>query len=313
MNLETIDDFFNALRGAKGNPTLSVLTRISPLPADDRTEFTSKFKVLPVEEKKGLLQQLVELTEENVALEFSDVFQICFGDPDEEVRELAIRGLWESEERSLIRLLVKSMTSDSSSNVRAAAALGLRRFAILAQDGKLIERDRQRVRGALLAAIGRSGEVGAVKRRAIEAVACFEDPEVTEIIQNAYQSTDSKLKESAIFAMGQTSNPKWMRVIMEETHSDDASIRYEAVTAIGRLGDESTVSELINLIQDEDFQVQVATITALGTIGGSAAKLVLQQCLESDVEPLEQTARLALANLELENDPLGLRANDLTS
>ena len=59
---------------------------------------------------------------------------------DPEVREKAIEGLWEDEDRLLISTLCDLTKDDPSPKVRAAAAMALGKFAILAQDGKLLEK-----------------------------------------------------------------------------------------------------------------------------------------------------------------------------
>ncbi|MDA1188200.1 MAG: HEAT repeat domain-containing protein [Chloroflexi bacterium] len=305
----SIADFFDTLTNESEGTKHSTLPHLSGLSADELEQFARKWVNVPEESRRDLVSKLLVLGEENVELEFSGVFRICLTDSNPDVREQAIRGLWEFEERTLIRPLTKILTTDSHPHVRIAAALGLRRFGMLAQRGKLILRDSKRVYDSLLTAINRNDEDMAVKRRAIEAIACFENDEVATLIHEAYEGVQEDLKQSALFAMGQTSNPRWLPTVLKEMENDDPAIRYEAVTAAGRLGDDSIIPRIVNLIEDEDVLVQTASIAALGNIGGAAAKHSLLQCLKSNDEVLAQAIQLALAQLEFVDDPLGLNIN----
>ena len=223
------------------------------------------------------------------------------------VREQATRGLWETEDRAIIRPLIDLLHHDPSPKVRSAASISLGKFAVMAQNGKLISRDEDRIREALIAVIGGSEEDVEVKRRAIEAVACFDYPGVDEIIREAYQSREQKLVQSSIYAMGQRSNPEWLPTVVTEMEHEDPAIRYEATIAGGKLGDESIATQLIRLLQDEDAQVQLAAVRALGYIGGPLAKRALQQCVKMEDEALETAAQDALNSFEFDEDPLALR------
>ena len=125
-------------------------------------------------------------------------------------------------------------------------------------------------------------------------------------IDRAYETEDLEFKQSALFAMGQSSEVKWLPKILREFIHTDPAIRYEAVTACGLLGDDTTVSHLINLIEDEDTQVQLAAINALGEIGGPLAKKSLLNSIENSNEIVGEAAKGAMANLEFDENPMGL-------
>jgi HEAT repeat protein len=257
--------------------------------------------------KVKLLGILTDLAEDNVELNFTSVFTIGMSDPDPTVRQLAVKGLWESEDRTLIRPLVGLLSRDPSPEVRAAAAMSLRPFAERAQLGQLIDRDAKRVREALMAAITRAGDDQEVTRRAVEAVGYFSGDDVDQVITAAQLSGDPLLRQSALFAMGNAVHLVWVQPLINALDEDDAAIRYEAAGALGRLGENSAVAHLVPLLKDEDTQVKVAVATALGAIGGDLAKRALRVCLELGDEPLEQAARTALTGVEFEDDPLGVK------
>ena len=290
----------------EGNPLRhSELLQLSSLLPEELEDFKGAWASLSPARKCETLSLLVELSEENLELDFSAVFRACLADDEDQVRETAARGLWECDDRIVLRPLIALLVNDPSDPVRAAAAMSLGKFAERAQDGKLLPRDAENVRHALLSTVGDELADLETKRRAIEAVASFDSAEVAEIIQDAYDSDDDRLKQSAIYAMGRTSDSQWLPVVLAGVRNDDAAIRYEAATALGHLGDEATVPHLMGLVTDEDTQVQLSAIHALGSIGGPMAKRALVQSLQLGDESIEEAAQAALNNVEFDDDPLG--------
>ena len=283
------------------------LLQLSGLSTEELSDFKSVWLSLPQSRKCEILGRLEELSEDNLDLEFIAVFRSCLADEHDEVRERAARGLWECDDRIIIRPMITLLLKDASPNVRAIAAASLGRFAEMAQEGKILDRDGDRVRDALLSVIHDEEEDGDVRRRAIESVASFNSPEVESIVREAYFAGDPMLKRTSLYAMGRSSDDRWIPLIVEEMMDQDPAVRYEAAIAYGKLDDESTVPQVITLLNDEDFQVQMAAIQALGNIGGSLAKRALLQCLQMEDESMEQAAKAALQIIEFDEDPLGYR------
>ena len=303
----TLKEFLDQL-GEGGNPLkYTELLQVSGLTSEETLDFKAAWPSIPSSRKREVLTKLVELSEGNMELDFSAAFMVCLDDEDEVVREKAAQGLWDCDDRTIIRPLIRLLEDDPSPKVRAAVGISLGKFAAMAQNGKLLSRDADGIREALMTVIGRHDEEMEVKRRAIEAVASFDVPEIDEIIRGAYHSGDPKLMQSSLYAMGQSSNVQWLPSVIEELDHEHAAIRYEAAQACGLLGDESTVPHLIKLVQDEDTQVQLAAIGALGTVGGTLAGRALLQCLKMGDEALVEAARDALENIEFDDNPLGIR------
>jgi HEAT repeat protein len=251
---------------------------------------------------------MTELIEDNLDLDFASVFRACLRDKDDQVRAKAARGLEDSDDRTIIRPLIDLLLKDDSLEVRASAAVSLGKFAAMAQDGKVLKRDGERIRVALMEVIDRDDESLETRRRAIESVASFNSPQVEQIIKEAYDDGNPELKQSAIYAMGQSSDSAWMPIVIQETQSSDPAIRYEAATACGNLGEEDTVPHVIALLNDDDSLVQLASVRALGAIGGSLSKRALQQCLLMGDEAIEEAAKNALEEIEFDDDPMGFSA-----
>ena len=284
------------------------LLQLTSLESEDVFGFRSAWVDLPKTRKTEILGKLVELGENNMELDFSAIFRVCLNDEDDDVRELATRGLWECDDRVVVRPLIGLLKNDPSEKVRAAAALSLSKFSSMAQDGKLLGRDADRVRDALLNVVGKEDENIEVRRRAIEAVSCFNTPEIEGIVREAYGSENPRLRQSAIFAMGKSADSQWLGTVLKETRHEDPAMRFEAANACGLLGDETIVPHLISLFKDDDVEVQVAALQALGQIGGQLAKRALQKAVKTGDETVEEAAQAALAEIEFDEDPLGFRS-----
>ena len=262
------------------------------------------YKVTP-ERRRKVVERLVEMAEENAELDFSPVFKLCLKDRDEGVRDKSIVGLWEFEDRSLILSLVEILESDVSGRVRASAAMALGKFAYLAQDGKILAKDGDLVKGSLMGALQHEEEWLEVRRRALESVAPFNSPEINNFVHWAYDSDDINLKCSSLYAMGRTGESQWLPLLFRELQNSNPPVRYEAASACGELDREEAAPHLILLLQDDDLQVQLAAIGALGEIGGSLAKRALRRCLKSGDPALEDAAKDALENIQTMDDPQG--------
>ena len=301
----TLDSYLSELADESNPVKRSGLLQLSNLTREDTRDFRTHWRGVGGERRREVLAALVDLSEENLELDFSGIFRACLTDNSELVREQATRGLLETDDRAVIRPLLGLLKDDPSARVREAAAITLSNFADLAQQGKLMSRDEQRIREALLSVISQGEEEKDVQRRAIEAVGSFDTPEIGQILRRAYESGDAVMRQSAIYAMGRSSNSDWLPTVLQELNASDPAIRYEAANASGLLGDESTIPHLAALIADEDIEVQCAAAIALGNIGGPMAKGALRRALEFGDDALTEAVTEALENLEFDEDPLG--------
>lgn len=295
--LETISDPTSRL-------SLSEFYEISDLSSEELGQFAKSWLPLPTERQREIVSTMAELAEQNVELDFSAVFKMCLKDSDEEILEIAIEGLWEHEDRSIISGLVDVLRSDKSSKVRAAAALALSKFSVLAQEGKLLAKDSDLIHQNLLGILDDEDEDIEVRRRCLESAASFNTDAIQQFVEWAYTSEDQDLKTSAIFAMGRTGEMRWLPTLIKELESPEPSVRYETAHACGELGEEEAILHLIPLLQDDDHQVQLAGIAALGKIGGGLAKKVLVNCVKEGDAALEDAARAELESIETLEDPL---------
>ena len=301
---DTIDD--EEFTPKQDESKYSSLSGLSGLSGEDEDRFKQTWNSMTRDVRQDIATRLIGLGEDNVELDFSTVFRECLNDSDAEVRALGVNGLWEFEDRTIIKSFMRLLSSDPSSKVRLAVAQGLGRFALMAQDGKLLESESVRIKNALLLASRSIEEDPGVRLNAMESVAYFNTSEVTEMIANAYRSNQLDSKKSAIVSMGHSSNPDWLPSVISALDHSSGSIRYEAVLACGLLGEESSVVNIITLLEDEDSEVQGAVIRSLGNIGGSISKKALEKCIKMDDDVLVELAHEALNELAFDDDPLSM-------
>lgn len=303
----TLQDFLSDLQSETKPLKYSGLSQISGLSTEEATAFKAAWESVPGSRKQEIVNKLVELSDDNIELDFTQVFKLCLKDTESCVREKATHGLWECGDRTIIHPLINLLLSDPSAKVRAAASDTLSSFTVMTQNDKLISQDADRIQEALITVIRDKDEEVEVKRRAIETISAFDLPKVDQIIRNAYRSNNLRMMQSSIYAMGRSGKNQWLRDIIKNVGHEDASIRYEAVLACGQLGDDSNVPDLIPLLKDEDYQVQLAAIKSLGEIGGQLAQRELIQSLETGDESLTEIIGHALAQIDFDEDPLGFQ------
>ena len=270
------------------------LLQLSALSKEEMVVFEEAWRSFSPDRKLQVLPKLIELSEDTAELDFIPVFHLCLNDSNDEIREKAVSGLWECDDRSLITPLISLLSSDPSENVRVAAAIALGKFCYLAVERKLLERDCGRLREALHCILTNPEEPLEVRRRSLEAIATFNTAEIQAFIREAYKSDEPGLKHSAVYAMGRSIDTVWLPTVIKELESSEEAMRFEAVNACGAMGEEETVPDLIPLLEDDDLQVQLAVVQALGAIGGSLAKRALLKCAKSGDDALEESARLAI-------------------
>lgn len=279
------------------------LINLSNLTAAEEKLLAQTWAGVETKVRRQIIQQLVELAEDNVGLNFDNIFRYCLSDSDADVRTKAIGGLWECEDVLLIAPLIERLNQDSSEEVQIAAATALGNFALLAEFNKIRSQYASLVAHSLLSTVGNKSKSVAVRCRALESVAALSRPEVRDAIERAYHSANRELKASAIYAMGRNGDISWLPILIPELSSADANMRGEAAAACGELAEKEATPYLVQLIDDVDAEVALAAIQALGKVGGAEAKKRLQQLLAEPEETIKQAAREALDELEAEEGP----------
>jgi len=303
----SLEDYLGELVDSSAPLTVAGLVNLSNLVPDEASAFEEAWRNTDVRRRRLVMRQLIELSEDNVELDFDAVFRVSLSDIDAEVRRFGIRGLWEYEGRDLIPTLVALLLEDADETVRAEAALALGRYALKAELDEIRASDAGIVDDALRRTIADPEQPTEVRARAVEAVGARGQPWVPQIIEDAYHSDQHRLRVGALHAMGRNCDARWLSTLVRELEGDDAEMRYEAATACGSLGDEAAVQHLLPLLKDDDAEVQEAAIQALGKIGGQEAKRALENCLASPEGRVRDAALAAIAEVDFGDDALGFK------
>jgi HEAT repeat protein len=263
---------------------------LSDLSKQDAATLAASWPNLPAEGKVRLVRLMGELAEARVNLMFGRALRIALTDESPVVRQLAVDDLWEDEGPDMCRLLLRVLREDASTDVRAAAGMGLARFASAAACDEMDAALTGELRDALVSVVADQREPYLVRRRALESVAVFgREPKIRALIGEAYNADDAGMQAAALYAMGRSLDERWVDLLLSELRSEDAEMRYEAARALGEIGDRDTVPEIASVTTDEDAEVRQAAIIALGRIGGKAAIRALQ-ALEDEASPADRDA-----------------------
>ncbi|GAB4109615.1 MAG: HEAT repeat domain-containing protein [Roseiflexaceae bacterium] len=300
--------FFDALAQINRPLAMRDLKPLSDFDPAKRTDFLRGWSRIPELRRSEIARSMLDLAEDNVDLQFQTVMYWMLDDQSAGIRSYAIEGLWESDNPRVLRRLLELLERDPAVSVRASAAIGLSRFAYLAELGELDDDLADTLREGLLAVARNQQQVIEVRRRALESAGYYgSDDDVLDLIERAYASNEQELKESALVAMGRSMLPRWLPTIGRELESRSPALRYEAARAAGELADEARplVARVARLLGDSDTEVALAAIWALGQIGGEAAARVLRDARKSESEARAQAAEEALSELAIEDGIMG--------
>lgn len=301
------DEYLEELRSPSAGLKVSELQHLSNMTPEQAQQFEEAWPSLNVRRRRRIVQELTDLSEDNVDLNFDRVFFQGLEDEDAAVRLESVRGLWEHETPDLIEPLLSLLEHDRDATVRAEAALALGKFVLLSEFGRLRERYFREVEAGLRRVLSKEDEVEEVRARALEAIGTYNTAWVRQSIREAYESGVRRLKVSAVHAMGRSCEARWLPLLLHELNNEEAEVRYEAAIACGSLGDERAVVQLVKLVRDPDAEVREASVSALGEIGGTEAKNALLELADDPSSPMREAAAEALSQIAFEDDPLAFR------
>ena len=298
-----LDEFLNKLpEDDDAAIDYAALPELSGLTAPEAEEFGQLWLEWTSERVLDIVDRMVALNEEQPDVEFETIFKQGIVHPSSGVRVSSLKGLEESDDRTLVRPLCEMLKSDPASEVRAAAAIPLAYLSAMAQMGKLSKRYEEALIDVLYGVLDDEREVTDVKLKALEAVSVFGGDRLDAHIEAAWSTSDISARQSSLFAMGRTSNPKWLARVIPDLEHDVVSIRYEATMAMGELGDEEHLTALEAPLDDADLTVQLAAISAVERIGGDVARGQLERKLVSTEPRVVELVQQALQTMKDEED-----------
>ena len=278
------------------------LYRLSDLEPDELNELEKNWRQVPLWRRQALLKDLERLGRVNDLLSFEAIGRYAVQDEDPQVRNLAVRILWEFEAKELAPLFLSIMETDSDTEVRASAAVALGRFVYLGEIDQLPLEMRREIEDRLIEMV-ESEAPPTVRRSALQSVSYSGRPEVPGLIDKAFKSGEKKWMETALLAMGRSSDERWESEVTEMLDSKFPSLRAEAARAAGELEMKDAAQRLLELLDDSDDEVRRAAIWSLSQIGGEGVREGLEELLEKADEDEEASLlESALDNLSFTED-----------
>jgi HEAT repeat protein len=296
-----VDQFVDAvLDGGSEGAAVELLSDLSRTGVQRLQE---RWSSIPDVDRLVLVQTLAHDAQDNVERNYDRVLLVAFDDSEADTRLAAVEALGDLESASFLELILARIEFEEDDRVRAAQASALGRFVLLSEVGTIETADDERLREVLIR-LAREDSALEVRRRALESAGGYvDDDDVSELIQDAYDSAEHEMIVSAIHAMGRQCAPRFLEIIHGEMESDEPEIRYEAAVAAGSIGSERSVLLLIDLLRDDDPEVRMAAIAALGAIGGQTAIRTLRTLTEDDSETIAEAAELALEEAQIGSSP----------
>jgi HEAT repeat protein len=303
-------EFASALQSVadQGGLPQSQLDALSVLEGGDLQRFREVFEALPADARARLVRGLHGAAQQRLRLDYDAINRLALNDPDPKVRLAGVEAAIEDRSPALLDKLLGFVTSDSSTDVRQAAAEDLSRFTLLAELDDLDPDTTSRVRTTLFEVVADTSQAPRVRTSALAALGYFSDTLVAEQLASGF--LDSTLRLGAVRGMGRTADPRWTDRLMPVLGSDDPSLREEAARALGEIEDERAITPLVELVEDPVLEVRMAVIQALGHIGGDDAREALLYLAEAADDDVRGAAEAALEEIEAaEGDPLDLSSS----
>jgi HEAT repeat protein len=284
MITEELLDLLPKLASEDSPIPVDEFSAISDMNREDFAAFLEVWGTLSINRKRALIEVLGKQADEHIELNFELINRTGLSDDDEIVRRIAIRNLWECKDPDLIEIYLRSLSEESSSEVRIAAADALGRYVLLGELEEISPEQHREIEDALISALEEDAFI-LLQQSCIEALGYSSRAESERIISRAYESEDPDIRKSAVLAMGRSYNQDWEPQVLQEMTSHYPGIRTEAARAAGELELRTAVDALIELLEDVHTGVQQAAIWSLGQIGGNRAEealIALQDMIEEE-------------------------------
>lgn len=275
----TFADALSELQSEEGVvPSSDALVGLSNLTIEEVEQLIPVLTNLDPTYRRVLMQMLVDYGEANYELNYQPIARANLYAQLAEVRQAALELLIAEDSLDLLGDIIKLAQTDDALDVRTEAIRQLGNFVLLGELEDLPHEQTQIAEEVLLTILNDVSLSNVERSFAIEAISHCSRKGVAEIIQEAYNTDDDMLRQSAIIAMGHSCDAKrWGKQVLKELESRDPDMRHRAARAVGELQLEDAVPPLVNILDTDDRDAQETAIWALGEIGGGEALNILQR------------------------------------
>jgi HEAT repeat protein len=286
------------------------LYRLSDINQEDLSAISQIWGEVHLERRRGLIEDLEQLTDTNTLLSFEPIFRLALNDLDEQVRFFAIRAIEVFDTDDLIPFFLAVLTEEKSADLRAVTASVLGKYIYRGELDKIKKDQQHKIENHLLDVL-ENDEHQEVKLRALEAISYSSRAEVRDQILKAYQSDQEDWIASALFAMGRSYDHDYCDLVVDKLQDTSPKIRLEAVRACGELAIEDSVPVIIDLLNDLP-EIRGAAIWSLSQIGGEDVGPAIRDLLEDEITPdEEELVQQALERLDFLEEGVDLSLFDL--
>jgi HEAT repeat protein len=277
------------------------LYRLSDINQEDLSALNQIWNDIHLERRRGLIEDLEQLTDTNTLLSFELVFRLALQDEDEQVRFFAIRAIEIFDTDDLIPYFLSVLMDETSDDLRAVTASVLGKYIYRGELDKIAKKQQIEIEDQLLSVL-ESENPQQVQRKALEAISYSSRAEIREQILKAYQREEEDWIASALFAMGRSYDLDYCDLVVDKLQHTSPKIRLEAVRACGELSIEDSVPIIMDLLNDLP-DIRGAAIWTLSQIGGEEVGPVIRGLLDDEITPdEEELIQQALERLDFLED-----------
>ena len=275
----TFADALAELKSEEGIvPSSDLLVGLSNLTAEEIEQLSPVLTNLDPTYRRVLMQMLVDYGEANYELNYQPIARANLHAPLAEVRQAALELLVAADNLDLLGDIIKLAQTDDVLDVRTEAIRQLGNFVLLGELEDLPHEKTQIAEEVLLIILSDASLNTVERSYALEAISHCSRKGIANIIQDAYNTDDDTLRQSAVVAMGHSCDAKrWSKQVLAELESRDPDMRHRAAGAAGELQLEDAVPMLVNILDTDDRDAQETAIWSLGEIGGGEALNILQR------------------------------------
>jgi len=281
-------NFADVLRALQDHQSLfpaRLLPRFSDLNPEDISALSEVWPEVHSDRKVSILSDLEDLAESDTLTNFDSLARYALTDPIADVRVLAIRLLWECDDRDLVNQFIKMMKEDPDPQVQAAAASALGSFVY---EGELEELPSNVLDSIVdeLITVYKTAAHSLLKRHALESLGFSSREVIEDYIKEMYQSSKVEDVASALFAMGRSADNRYRKTVITNLHNPSMLVQLEAIRAAGELDIKDVREDLLEFLDDTelDEEVYYATIWSLSQIGGPGVKDKFDEIMDSEID-----------------------------
>jgi HEAT repeat protein len=295
----SIQQFIEALSDESTILSDKLIEKLSYIPSTELKLVAITWESISAKRKLIIMQQMEELASLDILLSFEAFSIYLFDDSMEEVRRIALRILWDSENTKLIPKLLSILSDDPAIGPRGEAATVLAQFMFLGEVGKITEDLFNELENTLFSLLEDESQDDFIRQRCLETLGYSSKPEISKIIETMYfQNDDDDWLSSALLAMGRQGKEEWSELIIDKLEHSNSIVRIEAIKAAGELALPGADIILFDLIQDPEKDIRLATAWSLSEIGGKESRIAIENMLAfSDDDDETELIEQALENL----------------